>query len=223
MNLISFILFLTALFLFASGLRKNSDLFSPARFFGIVWTVSIGLANLKLSGFQHEWSLFSWIALLVGIFSFLLGTFTVYVINLNNPLLSVKAIRQNIRAHPFNYNNLFWITVVIFIAYIVCYIAEVIIEGYLPLFSPRIEKARIEFGVFGLHLIVNAMVTLLILSIIYIILAPKSVTKKIIMSFIIILTTISFFFLLQRYSFFLVSVIVLGIFYYSTNKVNLKN
>jgi oligosaccharide repeat unit polymerase len=223
MNLLSFILFMIAFFLFISGLRKNFDLFSPARFFGIVWTVSIGLTNLKFSSFQHEWSVFSWVALLVGLFSFLLGTFVVFVINLNNPLFTVRAIRQKIQTQPLNYNNLFRIAVVIFIAYSACYIAEAIIEGYVPIFSPKIEWARIDFGIFGLHLIVNTMVTILVISTVNLVLAPKSVSKKTITTIILILTTISFFFLLQRYNFVLVFLFVLGILYYATNKVNFKN
>jgi oligosaccharide repeat unit polymerase len=223
MNLVSLILFLIAFFLFTFGLRKNSDLFSPARFFAIVWAVSIGLANLKFSSFQHEWSLFSWIALLTGIFSFLLGTFSVYVINLNNPLLTVCAIKKEIKTRPLNYDNLFHIAVIIFFAYSTCYIAEAIIEGYIPIFSKRIEWARIDFGVFGLHLIVNTMVTILVISTVYLVLAPKSFSKKLFTTIIVILTTLTFFFLLQRYNFVLVVLFVIGIFYYSTNKLNLKN
>jgi oligosaccharide repeat unit polymerase len=223
MNIISFILFLMALILFITGLRKNFDLFSPARFFIIVWAVSIGLANLKFSAFQHEWSFFSWVALLVGLFSFLLGTFAVFVINLHNPLYTVSTIREKIRGVHLNYNDLFWISVVIFIAYSICYIAEAMIEGYLPIFSARIEWARIDFGIFGFHLIVNAMVTILVINTVHLVLAPKSLSKKIFITIIFILTTISFFFLLQRYNFFLIGVCVLGILYYATKKLNFKN
>ncbi len=223
MNVLSTILFLVTVILIISSIHKKFDPLSPSRVFIIVWSSAIGLANLKLSSYQHEWTLFGWIALLVGLFSFLLGTFTVYVINLNKPLFAIQTIRKKIQRQPLDYNNLFRIAVTLFIAYSICYIAEMIIEGYLPIFSARIEWARIDFGIFGFHLIVNMMITILVISTVYLVLAPKSVSKKIFTTTIFILTTVSFFFLLQRYNFFIIGICILGILYFATNKINLKN
>ncbi|MEO8168137.1 MAG: hypothetical protein ABI623_07820, partial [bacterium] len=76
-----------------SCFRKGADIFSPGRVFGMVWTIAFGLTDLKLSGFQHDWNVESWLQVLLGPFSFLSGIFVVYVLSVNRVLLPISQMR----------------------------------------------------------------------------------------------------------------------------------
>ena len=93
MTWISFICFILLFILLFSLFKKETDVFSPARLFLIIWSLAIGLADLKLSRYQINWTNYSWIMLLISLSSMLIGMFIVYVINLDKPLKKIESIR----------------------------------------------------------------------------------------------------------------------------------
>lgn len=212
---------LTTVFL---SFRKGTDLFSPARVFILVWTVSIILAEFKFSGFQHIWSWFSWFVLISGLVSFLLGIYISYALNAGKPLIPVKLLRTKFtEERKDNYDILFYTNVILFTLYIISYVLEVMIIGNVPIFSKRIDEARTEFGVFGLHLMVNFQLVIMFLNIEYIILSRKVRTKRIINIFIFVITLITFTLLLQRFNYFMWGIMTLTFLYYSSQKLRPRN
>src|ERR1041385_1468111 len=209
-----------------SCFRKGADPFSPARVYGFIWFFAIGLTDLKFSLFQHQWSLYAWTALLCGVVSFLLGTFINYLFNINKALLSIQEIRCRIQTEAniaIDSKRFFRIFIILFIAYMLAYLAEVIIEGGVPIFSLRPDVARIRFGVFGIHLIVNTMPILLFLILEYFILIKKHLFQKMIVVILFSVVVVSFFFLLQRFNFVVNALISLAFLHYSSRYLRPKN
>lgn len=222
MTIISFISFAIMLLVIISGLRKESDFFSPARIFLIIWTAAIGLADLKLSRLQVEWSLFGWFMLLSGLIAFLLGIYISYTIFWDKKIKNLVEVRNTIRNVEINKDRMFKLILVYFVIYIVSYVMEFLIEGYIPLFTPQPDKARKMFGVFGLHLLVNGVNVILFLIVQYFILIKADYKRKIFLSIIFLLATGTFLFLLQRYNFFILTVMVFAFIYYSGRNIRLR-
>ena len=192
----------------------------------MIWCLSIGLTELKLSGYQHTWSSYSWFALLTGIVSFLVGTFVMYVVYFRAELLPVSEIRRKlvrVKGGGLDGRRFFTIVVMLFAAYVVAYAIEIAIEGNVPLFSPRPDLLRVSFGVFGLHLIVNAMMAVVLLAAEYLLVVPARPGRKSIIWIVILFSVVSYFLLLQRYTFFIVSVIVMAMIYYTSNKIRFRH
>ena len=134
MNSASLILISISLFLFFMGFRKNADIFHPARFWICLWTMVIGVTLLDLSFYQREWSIQAWFVILSGLLSFLVGVLLqAYrhraVIMKNIPFDIQKILSPNSRS-GFMYAIFFLFTV-----YIIAYLLEWKIMGYLPFFS----------------------------------------------------------------------------------------
>jgi oligosaccharide repeat unit polymerase len=217
MSLIAIICFLICVGIIISTFVKNADIFSPGRVFTFVWSFGIGLAELKLSYLQHEWSFYAWTILLLGTFSLLIGFFITYILHLSKPLLKVDDIRQHFLKYKINEGRLFAITVVLFLTYLACYALEVKLEGGIPAFSKRPDKARVDFGVFGLHLIVGSMPAILFLIVEYFVLVKRAPIQKIILSVAFFITFASFFLLLQRFSFVFWFLITVPFIYYASS------
>jgi oligosaccharide repeat unit polymerase len=113
--------------------------------------------------------------------------------------------------------------IVLFAAYVLAYAAEVLIEGTVPAFSTRPDIMRVEFGVFGLHLIVNGMMAIIILSMEFLLLMRPARRSRWITIGIVVFTTLTYALMLQRYTFFVVGVIVLSMVYYTTRWVRARN
>jgi oligosaccharide repeat unit polymerase len=212
------------LFVIVLSFKKGTDLLSPARVFILVWSVCILLVEFKFSGFQHQWTAFSWFVLLSGLVSFLAGLFISYSLRANTKILAINEIRNRILVNKdIDKQKLFIIISLLFTAYIVSLTLEFIIEGYIPLFHPRPDRARIDFGVFGIHLIVSQMPVILFLIVEYFILGSESKRKSIvvILFFIIIFTT--YFLILQRFNYILWLIMTFALLYYATKKINFRN
>jgi oligosaccharide repeat unit polymerase len=206
------------------SIKRGNDIFSPAKVFLVVWSSCIFLAEFKFSGYQHQWSLYGWFVLLLGLISFLAGIFIAYVIFINQPLYSINIIRNKSRVlHESSIKKLYYATIILFVLYVISFATEVLVEGYVPLFSLRYDIARVEFGLFGFHLIVNFQLIIMFLNIEYIILAKGHKQEKIIMWIIFFITLISFTLLLQRFNFFLGAVMTLALLYYSSRVVKIRN
>jgi len=222
MTIISFISVCVFLTWVITGFRKGADFFSPARIYGLIWSLAIFLVEFKFSTLQFEWSELGWLFLLLGITSFLLGNYFSYIINFNNNYLTPSSIRNIFSRFCINEKRLYKIIVIYFFMYLFCFLIEYWLEGYLPLFSDKPERARVEFGIFGIHLIVASVNLILFLVAQYLIFVKKQIKKKIILIVIFIISAGTFFTLLQRYNFFMLSMMVLCLMYYSKKKIRLR-
>jgi len=122
----------------------------------------------------------------------------------------------------FNLNKLLVFLVGLFIIYFSAWAFEIILYGEIPIFSLQPDKARTEFGVFGIHLIVNLFPSILFLCIEYFVLQTTQTKHKIFVWVIFFITFFSYFFLLQRLNYFFWGTLTFTFLYYSSNSLNLK-
>ncbi len=217
---ISISIFLFAVFLIVS--RKKNDLLSPSFVFIIIWSLSIFITELKFSQFQFIWSSYSWFVLLLGLVSFLIGSFICHTSFVGQIKYQITDIRNKFSVTTFDLNKLEIATYVIFIFYLIAFIIEVILFGELPIFSSKPDRARMDFGVFGLHLLVNQIPVILILCVQYWILNYGRSEKNIVILFIFLTSFFSYLLLLQRLNYFLFAVVAFVLFYYLTHAITFK-
>ncbi len=206
-----------------SCLPRKADIFSPARIFAFIWFFSIGLADLKFSRLQHEWSLFSWVAIFLGIGSFLVGNFAVSVLTSNERTYSIQQIRMMGRTQGVSEPQFFIAIIILSVLYFVCLAAETYAAGGLPLFSAAPERARTAFGLFGTHLFVAGMPAVLLLIFEYLILVPGRRAKKYVLVFLFFGIVGSFFFLLVRFVYVMAVAMIFAVAYYKSNHLRPRN
>jgi oligosaccharide repeat unit polymerase len=206
-------------------LRKGDPL-APARTMALVWAGAIALCELKLSAYQHQWSFYSWVVLLVGPAAFIVGVAAISWTNVTRPLLPLEEIRKRLvreAGSRFDEGKFFWTIMVLFAAYVAAYAIEVVIEGTVPMFSARPDILRVEFGVFGLHLIVNGMMGIVLLSMEYLFLMRPTGGRRWAVIAVVVFSVLTYALMLQRYTFFVVGVIVLAMAFYTTRWVRARN
>ncbi len=222
MSSISIICLSGFLILFLSLFKKGTDIFSPARLFLLVWLLAIGLADLKLSRYQQEWSTFSWIMLILPLVSMLSGIFIVYVLNVDKKIHHVIEIRSLLNEKKIDFEKLFRFIIYLFIAYIVSYVISFLVIGFLPLFTKYPGVARNDWGLFGFGLFIQAFPSISYLIVIYFIL-NKNNRNRIISSLILFITFVTYAFLLQRYYIVFAIIITVVSLYYLTNYLRTRN
>lgn len=218
----SFIFLAIFLLLIVSLFKKNTDAFSPARLFAIVWSFSLLLVSLKLSGLQQNWNFYSWFVVLVSLLSVLLGMFIVYVIKFNNPQQPITDIRNKVLDFRINRQLLFKLIIALFITYIVSYVTIYLVEGYLPFFTAHPSETRTKWGLFGVGLLIHAVPTIVYLVVIYYMKVKGQITRKLILAIIVLISNITYFFLLQRFDLIIFIVLSAIFLYYGTRKFKLK-
>ncbi len=222
MSVISFICLLAFLLILISAYIKKADLLSPGRVFILLWLFIIGLVELKFSRLQSEWDLFDWFMVLLALLTFLLGIYISYIINLDKPFHSVSKIRLRFRELEINESRLFTFIIIYFFLCLISFIIEWQIEGYIPLFTSKPDSARVMFGVYGLHYIVNSINVVLFLIIQYFIFVKSNYTKKTILVLVFILSLGNYILFVQRFGFFILLMMAFCLYYYSGKKIGVK-
>lgn len=208
--------------MFLSLFKKETDVFAPARLFILVWSLSIGLVELKFSGLQKVWSAYSWIVVFVNLFSVLLGMFIVFVFNFRKENKPTSEIRSLITSFSINSELLYKIIVTLFLAYIFSYIAIYLVVGFLPFFTARPDITRTKWNLFGAGLIVHSVPTIMYLIVIYYLKVQHNFIKKSFLTVILITTFISYLLLLQRFDLVIFIVLTAVFLYYGTNKLKVQ-
>jgi oligosaccharide repeat unit polymerase len=203
--------------------RDKSDLLSPAKIFILLWAFVIILVEFKFSKFQQHWSFYSWFVLLSGLISFLLGLYITYVLNFDKHLLTIEQIRDKIKNYQgYNKDNFFVALTVLFVLYTSALFLEILIVGYIPIFHPKPDTARIEFAVFGLHILVGQMPVILLLVVEYLIMKSGSKKKNYWAIFYFVFTFLSYFLLIVRFNYIYWLVMSIALLYYATRFINLR-
>lgn len=222
-GLSSIILFAIFLLLFISLLRRNSDIFSPARLFVLVWSLALGLASLKLSRYQINWTYYSWLMYTISLGSLLLGLFVVYVLNIGKEFKNVTFIRKTVRQNTVNSDLLYRYTLFMFIAYFISYIVSAAIIGYVPLFTRFPGVTRNDWGLFGFGLFVQSFPAVIYLAVLFFIYTREEYKKKLVLFVLILITFVTYSFLLQRYYVVFALILSAVTLYYSTNLFKARN
>lgn len=223
MSSLSIICFIILFFLILTLFRRESDLFSPGRLLLIVWSLAIGLADLKLSRYQKQWNDYSWFMLVLALASFLIGMFIIYVINLGKPTKSVLKIREIIKIDSVNTDILYRYTVYLFMAYLISFVVSTLVIGFVPIFTKNPALARNDWGIFGFGLFVQSFPAIIYLAILYFILCKGNRNKKIKMFSIVVITFFTYALLLQRYYILFAIMLVFITLYYSTSAFRPRN
>lgn len=223
MQITSFIFFFIFLILLFTGFRKNADLFAPGRVFGMLWSLLLALVEFKYSRLQFEWSYADWFMVLLPLVTFSIGIYISYIINLNRPVTQIVNVRKTLRTNYINESNLFRFIIIYFLLCFASFLIEWKIEGYLPLFTARPDTARVIFGVFGLHYILNSINVVLFLVVEYYILIKGNFSRKILLLFIFILSLGNYILFVQRYGFFVFFMLAISFYFYTSKKISIKN
>ncbi|MBU2494428.1 MAG: oligosaccharide repeat unit polymerase [Bacteroidetes bacterium] len=219
-SIISFTIFFVLIITFA---KKGTDIFAPARIFTIVWSLAIGLAELKLSWHQVQWNIFSWLVIIISIASVLLGMFIIYVINFGKLNYSINKTRYLIRSSELNPNVLYKIIIFVFLLYMISYITIYLIVGFIPLFTALPNITRTKWSVFGFGLIIHLAPAIIYFVFLYYLTIRKNISKKILLGLLVILTLVSFLLLLQRFDLVIAIVLSTVFLYYGSNKFKPRN
>ncbi|MDF1610888.1 O-antigen polymerase [Stygiobacter electus] len=211
------------LFILILILGKRKDFFSPAKVFALVWLMTIGLTDLKLSRLQITWDGIAWFSLLLAIFSFLLGVYVVYVLFFDTNYLRIKDVRFSFTKAEIDENLLFKIIIVLFTLYSVSYFITYMIRGFVPIFTKMPEIARTKWGVFGIGSFVLTIPAILYLSLIYIFISKTNFARKLTIIFVMLTSFITYVFLLNRFYLLLPIALFLILLYYKTNKLRPRN
>ena len=118
----------------------SEDLFHPVALFSGFWVGVAGLSNFRLSGFQHKWSIYMFVVVFTVYITFVLGYYLGKRTKLKTPISYGKT----------DVNKLYYALIGVFLATVLCFIAEILILGFVPLFDPRMEAYQL-FHVTGLH------------------------------------------------------------------------
>ncbi len=218
MSIIAIVFFSIALLLALSYLRNQSDIFSPARLFILIWAVIIGLTELKLSWLQKEWPVYSWAMLIISLSSMLLGMFAVYVINFNKPIKTIDNIKYALANFDFDSRRILKVVVYLFFAYSISYIVIYLAVGFIPLFTNDPNSARTKWSLFGFGLIIHSAPAVIYFALLYYLFIKKKKITKILLAVIILVTLGSFILLLQRFTIVITIVLLLVMLYYGTRK-----
>jgi oligosaccharide repeat unit polymerase len=220
--MIAFISFAILFFLIISLFVKETDILSPARLFLIIWSLAVGLSELKFSRFQFTWSFYSWLILAIALGGVLLGMYVIYVINFNNKITGKWTNKFIVQNFNINSNKLFHIIIILSALYAVSFYISYLVVGYLPIFSISPGLARLNWGIFGFGLIVQSVPAILFMIVLYFFYARKAYFKKALLALLFLFVFFSYFLLLQRL--YLVFFLILaGLFwYYKAPKVKIR-
>ena len=222
MNWISTIFFVLAFLICCTMLRKGADILSPARVFGLTWSIVFALANLKLSKIQFDWMTSQWAMVLMGPISFIIGLFVSYVLSIGFQLRPISDVRRILKAQKINDTKLFYLVLVAFIIYVIGYIVVFLTKGQVPIFSRNPSGARTDFSSFGVGLFIHNVPVVVFFTLIYHLLTRGNLGRKLILKIIAFIAIITYLFLLQRYSLIMISVLTFVSLYYVTRIIRLR-
>jgi hypothetical protein len=136
------------------GIYFSTVLLSPSKdwmdlnsVFSLVWLSTIGLACLRLAGYQEPWEGKTWacLALAYGIFhvGIILGN-KFGIVKLEQVGNAVKRKMQKRIDFSLHEDRLFWICVIVTLVGLLCFCANVAIKGFIPFFS-KSTSAYVDF------------------------------------------------------------------------------
>lgn len=135
------ILIISGLLLYFINYRKSGSIIDPAALFSVSWVSSAGVSCLKLSNLQTNWSIKTWLVIFISYILFLVSYY--YFRNREIKLKGISIVPDN-RAL---YNSVIILTLSSYLFFLI----EVLILGFIPLFTVDTPHAYSYFHVSGLH------------------------------------------------------------------------
>lgn len=222
MSLISLISFILCGLIIASFFRPNTDVLSPGKIFAFIWTLAIGITDLKFSGLQHEWSFEVWVQVLIGPISFLIGAGIVYVLKIDSDVKTLNYLRTNRQLYEVDRSKLYRVIIILSVLFLISYTVIYLNTKEIPLFSAKPGRARANFTMFGIGLFLHNVVLIFFLTAVYFVLEKKNKFRKSILLILSLVSLVLYAITLQRFQVFLTILMIITLLYYITFRVNLK-
>ena len=131
------------IFLFFRNIRRSADLPEPISVFSLSWVLCLGISALKLSNLQKDWVPETWLCF-----------YLIYVVFYLSSFFSKKkfSVSESRKIKEVSYKaDVVWVIAVITAISAACFLVEVCILGYVPLFTSDTPHAYSYFHVSGLH------------------------------------------------------------------------
>lgn len=222
MSWVSWISFALCVGIVLASLRREADILSPARVFGFIWCLAIGLTELKFSRYQVEWNTLSWSLLLIGIAAYLVGILIAHVLNLGRKMVPLDSMRVMLRQERLHEDRLFKIICVSFAIYALSYVVIFLDKGFLPIFVVGTKTSRVDFYVFGFGVLINSTAFIIFFTLLYHLLVPDRKARKRILTMVTLVAVGSYALLLQRFQIIMAAVLCFALLYYATRRIRLK-
>ena len=206
-----------------SALRRGADPLSPARVFGMVWTLAIGLTDLKFSSYQREWNSLSWVLLLIGVMSFLLGTYAAGTLYLRKTLLPIPTMRSMLAGEGVREGRLFWSICATSLVYAAAYLMNYITKGWLPIEAAEKNISRVDFNVTGLTFLIYLVPSILFFVVLYFLRVRGRQVRKALLIVVSLFVLGSFLLFVSRFQIIVLFVLCFVFFYYATRLIRLRS
>jgi oligosaccharide repeat unit polymerase len=222
MSWVSLVCFAICFGIIISIFRREADPLSPVRVFGFVWSLAIGLTELKLSALQHDWNTQSWVLLLIGIGAVLVGTLIAYVLNVEKELVPIRSMRHLLGGEEVREARLFWLICLSAAAYTISYLVIFLVKGWLPVFVVGTKTSRVEFNIIGFTVFLYSAGFIVFFTLLYYLLIQGRGIRKITLAVISLVTVGSYFLLLQRFQIIMAAMICFTLLYYATHYIRFR-
>lgn len=124
-----------AAYLYIAIVQTDKNWFDIRAMFSAIWLATLGLAALRLSGYQVEWEKKTWFLMAAAYMMFHLGVDVGNVYGEKCCKWVKKWADKNSAKFHLNGERLFWICLGVTLFGLACFVLNVKIKGYIPFFS----------------------------------------------------------------------------------------
>ncbi len=157
------ILIITALFLYLSAFSRSGCMADLEGLFSISWVGGIGIACLKLSRLQKEWSVTTWVCFYLAYAGFVLAY---QFAARKNRTKDQEQKQKEIRRDAVTAKRVFICCVCLTAVSVACFVLEAVVVGFIPLFSDM-PHAYSYFHISGVHYFTISCILVPALTVLY--------------------------------------------------------
>lgn len=154
------ILIITALFLYLSAFFRSGCMADLEALFSLSWVGGLGIACLKLSRLQKEWSMTTWVCFYLAYVGFVL----VYYLVIRRK--STAEQQKEIQRDEMTARRIFICCICLTGISVACFILEAVVVGFIPLFS-SMPHAYSYFHISGVHYFTISCILVPALTVVY--------------------------------------------------------
>lgn len=147
----------TGILLYFINFRKSGSIIDPAALFSVSWISAAGISCLKLSNLQTDWGYKTWAVIWITYICFISAVKLFAKKEIKAEFLSFRPREKHV------YISVIALTAVSYI----CFTAEALMLGYVPLFTVDTPHAYSYFHISGIHYFTVLCVLVPSLSVIY--------------------------------------------------------
>lgn len=180
------VLMLAALYLYLYDYRRSGNLIHMRGLFSAFWVGAEGIACLKLSKLQTNWSVKTWVCFLLAFLGFWV---TFEILNRlfgDHTSRGVRKRRYGMAVKPV-YQCIVGVTLISVLAFVF----EAVVLGYIPLFLQGVPHAYSEFHITGVHYLTVSCVLVPSLSVLYLLRGGSHMRRRNLIVFLMTLISLA--------------------------------